>query len=282
MSKIIFLTAFSFLSIGSTYAAFFSDFEVIQPTDPAELIMLASYEGNLEDVQRSLAQLDINNDEHLKAIHTALVQACMKGSVAIHVVRLLLSHQNINVNFRTKSNDMSALDATVIQNSKELSYLLLNHGADWARKYDRIGVTPLEQEARRRGVPFIAQWLQLRERLFNAVKESDCNAIITLAQEGIALSIKDDEGNTPLHLAILGNKNKVVKTLVTLNPELANIKNNAGLNCFELAFQKGNRVIALMLLCNTTQPTRILESLMHALANNKFDMIKFFMKAGNK
>ncbi len=290
MYKIIFLALSSLCSIAGTCTAFMHTtgyIEVVQPTNLVELIMFAGSEANLEKVQKCLGQLDIHNDEHLKAIHGALLNACLTGGRALAVVEFLLLQPYVQVNYRRQLDSMSALDAAAIHNNKKLIYLLLNHGADWSSKWSKFGLSPLET-AQRRSIPFIAQWLQLRERLFNAVNSSNCNEIITLAQEGIALSIKDDAGNTPLHLAILSNKTKVVKTLLQLNPYLGYLTDKAGLSCFELAFKLGNTKIALMLLshtpCDSTdiRPALMQKCLIQAIGNNKFGMIKFLMNIDKK
>jgi ankyrin repeat protein len=242
-------------------------------TNPADRIIFAAEEGKLDDVIQCLTQLDPTNSQHYIAIHTALISACSKGKV--NIVKYLVAQSYIDVNFQNSATNIYALfNAATRTENKEIIELLLNHNANWHLKGIR-GKTALELP----GGSIIKQWLQECKAIFKAIEDGDCTTLVLLLQiEGLR-QIKDDTGNTPLHSAILKNKRKAIKAVLSIAPELVSLKNNDDLTCLELAIKQRDIALIVMLLCSNPKACQA-EDILFLLANNKLTLLPLFIKAG--
>lgn len=68
-----------------------------------------------------------------------------------------------------------------------------------------------------------------------------------LIQSGAHINVQNEQGNTPLIIAVIHNRPKVVKTLLEMGADTS-IKNNAGNTALDIAHDMGYQEIANMLL----------------------------------
>ncbi len=126
----------------------------------------------------------------------------------------------------------------IAKNYQAIAELLLNHDAD-ATVRSSDGYTALDI-ARRQGNQKIQDMLrkvlreQYKQQVFDAVMQGDLETLVALSKQ-VPMNMRDDNGNTPLHIAIVYDKPDIISFILNINPTLVYVKNNEGKAPVDLA-----------------------------------------------
>ena len=122
--------------------------------------LYASREG-YTDIVKVLINAGVNTKETTKSGGTALISASERGHV--EVVKELLEHTDIDVNYKNERGGTALLEAIVLGNGseshKKVIQMLIDHGAD-VNMANKENITPL-QYAEKRGFKDIANMLRI-------------------------------------------------------------------------------------------------------------------------
>jgi formylglycine-generating enzyme required for sulfatase activity/ankyrin repeat protein len=170
---------------------------------------LNSFSGNVEMAELLIARgadvAAVNPNDGSMPHHLAT----MTGKTEL--VDFLLS-KGAPINAKEKKYGLTALNFAAWLGHTEIIKLLLAKGADTSIK-DARGRTPMEQaiqQNRPESVRVLTQHLEdavsagqekLNEQLFKAVEDDDPQQIRELLRQGANHGAKDNQGNTPLHIA---------------------------------------------------------------------------------
>lgn len=236
--------------------------------------LIAASEANNEEIVKLLLKFgaDVNhqylNEEHITAeSDTALMKAAKRGNE--NIIKILLE-SGARVNLRNKKH-YTALIYAAQNGSENIVKLLLAAGGCDLRSVSNLG--PFEPSAinaaKIRGFDNIIKIIEtakkLKEisketaitaiinakktKLFDAIKTGDYSSVKELLSI-ISLGIYDNQGNNPLHLAIIApdnpNKLEIFKLILSTRPQLAQEENNLGKTPIDLA--PNNPVILKFLL----------------------------------
>ncbi|XP_051769270.1 dynein axonemal heavy chain 12 isoform X1 [Ctenopharyngodon idella] len=127
-----------------------------------------------------------------------------------------------------------------------------------------------------------------REKIFNAIKHGDENALRKLAVHQHAFSEEDDTGFVPLHEAAIQNNQNILQITFTASPEDAkHRKTHRGMTALFLAVEKGLLDNACFLLDNGSSPDSLDKEedsplvvdlfIPTAIRNNHYDMTKLLL-----
>ncbi|KAK9966896.1 hypothetical protein ABG768_003982 [Culter alburnus] len=121
-----------------------------------------------------------------------------------------------------------------------------------------------------------------REKIFNAIKHGDENALRKLAVHQHAFSEEDDTGFLPLHEAAMQNNQNILQITFTASPEDAkHRKTHMGKTALFLAVEKGLLDNTFFLLDNGSSPDSLDKEedspLVVAVRNNHYDMTKLLL-----
>lgn len=92
----------------------------------------------------------------------------------------------------------------------------------------------------------------LQNLLFQAAKTGDAFAIIDAIKRNAPLNIQNDQGYTPLIVAVMNGHQAAVEALVVAGA-LVSIKDNAGKTALDYALHDHNKGITTLLLQNAKQ-----------------------------
>ena len=181
-------------------------------TDAAGALHAAVRAGDVNEVLRLLtAGADPNAPDALGG--APLLTACWLGHASI--VSVLLSH-GANVNAIHREAGASALEYAVLKGRPDIVEMLLRAGANVGKRY-RDGQTVLHLAAARTSVPVIDE-------------------LIAAGADPAAI---DATGNTPLDLAVLGNRPEAVRTLLDHGASLKYVHPADGRGALHEACMKG-------------------------------------------
>ena len=113
------------------------------------------------DIVKVLINAGVNTKETTKSGGTALISASERGHV--EVVKELLEHTDIDVNYKNARGGTALVEAIVLgngsENHKKVIQMLIDHGAD-VNMANKENITPL-QYAEKRGFKDIANMLRV-------------------------------------------------------------------------------------------------------------------------
>lgn len=174
---------------------------------------------------------DINLQENFDGgctpLHYAVHESCHE------VIKILLNSKYINVNLKD-SNHKTALFYAVENNDTKSINLL-------AGKTDYIFIKSAIELAQNLDFSDTLKYLKniekikmYKSKLFDAIKFGRCGEFKYYVTK-ITLSLFDEEGNTPLHLAIKAGQTDIVKLILMIRPDLVEKRNNLSYDAVEYA-----------------------------------------------
>ena len=217
-------------------------------------LMFAASSGNIEAIKELLraSGIDINKTDDEGA--TALMKAWSDQATAI-----LLQVRGIDVNAKNNAGSTSLTLAAILGkldllkellqtpeirvNEKDkagrtpLSLAIKNRNADvarflWAVGADDTGITNIDPE--------MVKAKEEGRAVFNGIKTAllhgDTKTPEEYVHKGYSLMIRDEKGNGPLHLAIIGNQVALANYLLARNANLISQKNNEGITPLEAMY----------------------------------------------
>lgn len=202
---------------------------------------------------------DINEqfNEGLNALHMSALTNLSD------VATYLLDEQNINPNLCSR-NGFRALDLSLISNSKDTAKVLLKSRSIDVNAEDSCGETSI----------------------YKAIFYDQFEIIPLLLQKGSLLNHHSkNNGNTPLHFAVLHAKEKAIEIVLTLEKEVClwETTNSMGLTPLHLAAIQGNINVVQMLWhhhlnIEIKDPNSGYTPLHFAVANGKGEMVQLLLK----
>ncbi|MCL4361038.1 ankyrin repeat domain-containing protein [Candidatus Dependentiae bacterium] len=173
---------------------------------------------DVKQIKQILDQgFDVNTQDqknHQTLLHYVIFRAARiaHGGVFIPIVDLLLK-KGANPDIKN-IDDLSAYDlAREVGNINILTLL-------WRHRHDKELIQ------------------QKTPEIFKAIENSDYDAIKKLAQEVSFIYVADANGNNPLHKAVSTGDKKMVGYILSIQPELARLRNNRGETPVDLAANK--------------------------------------------
>jgi ankyrin repeat protein len=194
---------------------FITLFGCSQPSEPTITLSRAVQIGDIDQLERNIHwNADINKPgaNGLAPLHVA----AKKGSL---VMTKILVKNGADLEVNDPQDHTPLLKALIARNTIVAEYLLKN-GA-------KLDANNALHETARLG-------------------SADRDVIGFLLRHGANLDNTDEEGNTPLHVAILSNQRVVAKYLITRGANL-DILNRAGISPLGLAIERKNADIERML-----------------------------------
>lgn len=191
-------------------------------------LLLAAENGHLEAVKTLLTIPSINVeclDEHG---FTPLQRAAQYRY--LDIVQVLLEHGHANIDNQGGSWQRTALHLAAEAGNLAATSYLLSKGANF-NLTDKAQWTPLL-------IALAIYHLKKNKNIAEISAVAHC-----LIKAGTDLAIKDNEGKTALHHAVLGELETVVIALVTKNPGLTDIIDNKGKKPIEYARRESIRLL---------------------------------------
>lgn len=185
---------------------------------------------------------------------TALTHAAYAGS--LESVQALLSHKEIDINVRNNGDGFTPLHLAAFHGHDSIVHALLAKGADIDAK-DNKGGTPLrramdrghentvEEFVKHAGLHDKSTDCEGRTLLFSACIHGHCEFIRRLLDARFDINSTDNNGQTPLHHAVLSGKAPAVRLLLENGAEKMVDAN--GQSAADLAKEKCDREILELL-----------------------------------
>lgn len=212
-----------------------------------EKITQAAYEGDLESLKKLLGtNVNIQDERGW----TPLMSAAENGK--LEIVKYLLKNK-ASPNLRNEKGD-TALIRACVTNQIEILKLLIENGASVHLK-NKKGYTPLMKAAERNHVDVMRILIEkgakvnevkvpnkdLETALHLAVKENSVDAVTLLIQKGANINAQDNEGFTPILLAIQNENIPIIHKLLEAKADLS-ISSYFGDTAFTLIESKSESV----------------------------------------
>jgi ankyrin repeat protein len=218
-------------------------------------LMFAASSGKIEAIKELLraSGIDINKTDNEGA--TAL----MKAVGSDQATTMLLQVRGIDVNAKNNAGSTSLMLAAILGkldvlkellqtpeirvNEKDragrtaLSLAITNRNADvarflWAVGADDTGITNID--------PGMLKAKEEGRAVFDGIKTAllhgDTKTPEEYVHKGYSLMIRDEKGNGPVHLAIIGNQVALANYLLARNANLISQKNNEGITPLEAMY----------------------------------------------
>lgn len=215
-----------------------------EKNDGATLLHLAVQEGQtnvLEFLLSRGARLDIKDNNNYTPLHWAVMLGFKD------IARLLISN-GADVNDRGL-NRMTPLHDAAYNGHKEIANMLIANGAKLDAK-DELGNTPLDLAVEKNQTGVLA----LLKPLHMAVEKGEIEGFkVALKKYPSFINARDENGNTPLHLAATKGNKEILWILINQGADI-NIRNIDGFTPMELAAQKGHTVVVQLLQRMGAQP----------------------------
>lgn len=233
-------------------------FEGHSSKEPSELLVKASAEGNLKQIDE-LCKTGAAKVNDVFAGHTALQAACQNGQ--IEAIKMLLNLK-ADPEIQDKDGDRAIHHATFCD--KEAAIILLkNAGADICARNKR------KQSA-----------------LHVAVNKGNLRSIKALLEVNVHPNLQDSEGDTALHDAITKKRDDIVEILVNASADIS-LPNNNGFNVLHHSSLRGNAKATEILLRTNEKPWVVNEqkddgytALHLAALNNHLEVVDVLVNVG--
>ncbi len=189
-------------------------------------LMVAAGCNNYKALKWLLNKKQVNSNAQDSNGKTALFYAIGRGNCK--TIGLLVNHIDINIQDMSGS---TALHYACLFGHKNVAQLLINCGAD-CKILNNRGKCPLDLARQQNQIDIlnseaIKYGSRFRNALFNAIKLGDYEEVKALSQ-CMAFEVRDAQGNTPLHKAILEGNADLAELICHVTPKHLLAKNKSG------------------------------------------------------